>query len=190
MGLGINEIMRNQWTLFVSLLTISGVVSFSLIPITNDFLSLFIFLLIISSIFVVTTTRLSNVCVYNKLTRHVSMVVDDLDAYHTLDYIDEKEKIAKLFQTEFVEGMKEAHRRKYKKVRMTTHSWVAKEIAGHPAIQALYNVNVRPSGSCKIPMEVLLLASNESIIKHPNEISKHAFRKRKECKVSLVFKKK
>lgn len=184
-AMGINEVMRNQRTLIVSLLTICSVISFSLIPVTHDFWGLFIFTSTISLIFAFSTVRLSNVCVYNKLTKHMSMAIDDFEPYHELSYIEDRNEVARRFQEEFIEAIVEAKRRNYKKIRMTTHHWIVANVTGHETIQMLYNTDIKPSGSCKIPFEVLLLASKDTLENYTDELKQLAFRKRKEYKITL-----
>jgi hypothetical protein len=184
----LNNLFLNRWSEFLYLFVLSLILSGIYYLIMNVFWSLFLVLLIGSLILTVTTVRLSNVCIYSRITKHLSMMVQDLTKYHNLDYIKDKRKVAQIFQEEFIQALENAHKRGYRTIKMTTHAWLYHKVCLDERVTSLFEVKAQQVGTYRIPLEVILLVSPSTIESEPSAIFSEAYRPRIKYKVKLIRK--
>ncbi|WCK57365.1 hypothetical protein PP175_29690 (plasmid) [Aneurinibacillus sp. Ricciae_BoGa-3] len=185
-----NSLFRTRWQEIIYLSALSIVLSGLHALFFGGFWSLLWVLLIGSSILTLTTVRLSNACVYSRITKHISMIILDLQVYHNKDYVNNKSDISSRFQEEFIQALENAHKCGFRKIKMTTHAWLYHQVCLNERINSLYDVKVREAGTCRIPMEVLILASQSSVETSPSFLLKEALRTRKQYKIKLIRKRK
>lgn len=185
----INLSFQNRLNQTIYMIFLSALISVCLLPTTNSFFDFWIFLSIVSSILSLTTIRLSNNSIYSPLTKHLSMNIDLVEAYHNLDYLEQKSQISALYQEEFITAMENAHKKGYKTIKMSSHSWVLVKVALHERVTTCYDIVFKETGSTRIPLEVLLLTSKKSRKSTPKAIWREAFKARKQVKVVFKLKK-
>lgn len=185
----INLSFKNRLNQTIYMILLSALISVCLLPTTNSYLDFWIFLSIVSSVLSLTTIRLSNNSIYSPLTKHLSMNIDHVEAYHNLDYLEQKSQISSLYQEEFITAMENAHKKGYKTIKMSSHSWVLVKVALHVRVTTCYDVVFKETGLTKIPLEVLLLTSKKSRKSNPKAIWREAFKSRKQVKVVFKLKK-
>lgn len=177
----LNSAFKSKISLFIYLniltLIICGLFS-------KNFLSDIIICEIIISILVITTIRLSNVMIYSKIIKCMSMNILDLTPYYNLDYINEKSAVSELFKKEFIEAILNAKDKKIKKITMTTHKWVYENVCLNMEILKYYNVDCTFNKNTDISLEMseFIPYSRKNSIKNLNT-------KRSKCKVVLNLKK-
>lgn len=107
-----------------------------------------------------TTYRLSRIAVYSSTLKFLSMNLDDINMFSEYDYdsAEGKQIISDIFKDEFILFLENAHKKNFKKIKMTTHKWVVNNVVLDDRVTSLYNVEVAKCGKCYIILEVLLLA--------------------------------
>lgn len=181
-----NGAFKRRINEFVYLLVLSSIVIKILKVFSINTRSLFLFLVSVSGVLCITTIRASNNTIYSIITKHISMNIKDSSQYHELDYYDDRNEIAQIFKEEFIEGLICLSITPFcKKIRLTTHKWIYDEVICNDKIQKIYEVEVKQSGNCKIPQEVLLLNSNKSFIKNQKRLNKTVFQERIQYKITL-----
>lgn len=159
-----NKAFKNKINVFVYLSILSVIFTLILYPITKEFLEFLIYLLVIAFILAITTVRLSPVVVYSKITKHLSMNLKDLNYGHNFDYDIEEDRyeLSLLFRKDFINGIKYAHKKGYRTIRMTTHKWVIENIVKDEEINKLYEIKITENGECDTKLETLLLAGKDT----------------------------
>lgn len=180
-----NTSFKTRFYEFIYLTILGLIISIPLSLITNDFWAMSIFLMVISIILSLTTIRLSNAVIYSKITKHISMNVLDFNEYHSKKYLENKKEIAQIFSDEFIEGIIRAYDLNCKKIRMTTHEWVYKNVLLDERVLSRYSIEIKEKGMCKIPFEVLLLANKSYVLSNSEIMLKEAYRERKQYYIVL-----
>ena len=162
-----------------------------LIPFSHSLKSLLpvlVFALSLSLILTVTIRRLSNNFIYSHITKHASMIVNNLDSYRSIDYVHESLKIKTLLQKEFKEALIYASTQNVSKIRFSTHKWFVYQVVLQPEIEKLYDIEIKEYGFTQIAMEILILIPISQILRFETGIIETALRKRPGFKVVLTGK--
>lgn len=183
-----NRLFHDRIAIFFYLCLLGFLLSLVVYPLTDDLWGFFLYISIVAGILTLTTVRLSNNSVYSRLTKHLSMNIRSFEGYHRFNYIEDRASIAKLYQEEFIVAIESAHRKRYKTIKMTTHAWVYEQVILHPRIQSIYSPKAKESGSCKAPLEIVLLVTPSVIRSEPSKIYELATRSRKQYKIILKLK--
>lgn len=140
-----------------------------------------IFMQVLIIVIAISNVRLSEVIVYNRLFKIVSMSLSDINRYKEYDYDNEldKIKISKDFKEEFIKGLTNPNN-KLKKISMTTHKWVVENVINSKEVQSLFDVDIRSLKEGYLTFDVLILS---------RKYTKRADIKRKKFKVKLTKKK-
>lgn len=159
-----NRALNNKINVFIYLSILSCMFTVLLYPITKDIFEFLRYLLVVTFILAITTVRLSCVAVYSKLTKHLSMNLEDLNYGHNFDY-DKKEdryELSLLFKRDFINAVEYAHQKGYKTIRMTTHKWVVENVVKDEKVTKLYDIKITEKGECDTKLETLLLAGKDT----------------------------
>lgn len=184
----INRCLQTQTNILLSMTYLSTVImAFFLSEQTNLYV-VWISLVFFSFAFSVTTVRLSNNSIYNRLNKYLIMNVKDFRSYYQLDYVEQKREVALLYQEEFIQAIQEAHRLGAKKIKMNTHAWVMHKVLSDVRVTSLYHVQHKEKGVAKIPFESLLLVSPTLALAGQVDVEQEAFKKRK--RYAVVMKRK
>lgn len=181
----INMALHNRYSLTFYMVGLSALLAFVSIPLSDDFIRFWLVLSLAGSLLSLTTVRLSNNSIYNPIMKFLSMNIGKFEGYHTLHYVEQKKEVADLYQEEFIEAIENAHRRGYKTIKMTTHNWVWHKVLLNERVTSKYDVIGKEKGTSRIPLEVLLLTS-DNVAKHDKErVWNEAMKQRKQFKVVL-----
>lgn len=105
--------------------------------------------------------------------------------YWKYSYINEKDKISKKLKEEFIDGIINSSKYR-KKLKMTTHKWMIKEVVNSKEIKSRFNVEITKNKKLtKISTEVLILFDKEEFEKNLEHAYKIAIRKRDSFNVTL-----
>lgn len=159
-----NKAFNNKLSVFLYLLILSTIFSAILFPITKDFFGFLLNLVVIAIILAVTTVRLSKVVVYSKITKHLSMNLLSLDYGTDFNYDkkEERDSLGEIFKEDFIQGIEYAHKKGYKTIKMTTHKWVVENIVKNNRVQNLYHISIEEHGECDTKLETILLAGKDT----------------------------
>lgn len=163
-----NRAFNSKLNIFIYLLILSTIFSAILSPITKDFFGFLLNLIVIDIILALTTVRLSNVVVYSKITKHLSMNLLSLSYGNNFNYDnkEEREALSEVFKEDFIQGIEYAHKKGYKTIRMTTHKWVVENIVKNNRVKNLYYINIEDHGECNTKLETILLAGKDTARKN------------------------
>lgn len=181
-----NRLFHNSLNMLIYLTALGWAISLAVQPSSRDLWGMFSNVFVVAVILALTTKRLSNNSIYSRVTKTLSMNIQDFSVYHSLDYINDRTTIAQIYQEEFIEAIETAHKRGYKKIKMTTHFWVYSRIVLHERVAQLYHVKVKEKGHTKIPLEVTLLVNKATIDQYPDKIMSEAIRDRIKYQVTLT----
>lgn len=113
-----------------------------------------------------TTIRVSDVLVYNRILHIFSMSLIRTDLYSQYDYESEKDKIAHSFKEEFIKGILNIPSNKMK---CETHKWIVENIFSDKRITDNFYIKDKKKGNNPHTLEVLLLSSGNKCNLHKRE---------------------
>lgn len=177
----INEGFKNLINRLFSLTFMGSILCFIFSNDVKEDISLvFIFSLLLS----ISIKRVSNNFILSLLTGHLSMSLKHPKEYRKYSYKHEKDKISNKLKEEFISGIIEAS--KYRKIlRLTTHSWVVKNVVLDDRVKERFNINLTMKKKIIIPVEVMSLISRKEAFSNSDFTLKQATRKRQKYHVVL-----
>lgn len=143
-----------------------------------------ILILIISLLFSLTITRVSNNFNLNLITGTLNMSLLNTEEYWKFSYIKEKSKISEKLKCDFIKGIIMASSYK-KNIKMETHKWIVENVIDDRRIKSYFNIKVKGKKQTKIKSEILMLIKKKELRANSEVLKEIINRERKGYAVKL-----